>query len=60
MAERFTVRFYEWSDAGAPYGWHVLMDGAVLDTYRERELADAYAAAANAREADGMNTNEEE
>lgn len=39
---RYSCRFYEWDDVGAPYGWHVLFDGVILDTYRDRAIAESY------------------
>lgn len=51
--KRWTVRHYEWDDYGAPYGWHVLRDGQIIDTYPDRSLADGYADYMNKREAEG-------
>jgi hypothetical protein len=46
---RYSFRFYEWEDVGAPYGWHVLLDGVILDTYRDREMAESYVRYMNGR-----------
>jgi hypothetical protein len=63
---RYTVRRYDptWDDAhladryGSGPWWVVCLDGAELDTYESRELAQSYADYMNAREreaqAEGM------
>jgi hypothetical protein len=45
---RFTVTHSDWGED--PYGWQVRMDGEVLDTYVERDVAEAYAEYMNKRE----------
>jgi hypothetical protein len=55
---RWTVRHYDWCDVGEPYGWHTPRDGQIIDTYREREMAQAYVDYMNGRK--GETATEEE